>query len=158
MKSRLFVCQIVNSGVSDLSVRDVRSPADVSTACVPLLTDCALFLQLMWKLREGITEGLLHDGYVYKYDISLPHSSFYAIIPELRKRLPADKVGRICGYGHVGMFKSGWTLHGILTFVRDQFLASIANFSINLFFPVFLSFFLHILSTSVYLIISLKLT
>jgi FAD/FMN-containing dehydrogenase len=59
-------------------------------------------IKLMWKLREGITEGLLHDGYVYKYDISLPHSSFYAIIPELKKLLPADKVGRICGYGHVG--------------------------------------------------------
>jgi len=59
-------------------------------------------IKLMWKLREGITEGLLHDGYVYKYDISLPHSSFYAIIPELKTRLPADKVGRICGYGHVG--------------------------------------------------------
>lgn len=61
----------------------------------------------MWKLREGITEGLLHDGYVYKYDISLPHSSFYAIIPELKTLLPADKVGRICGYGHVGRFQIG---------------------------------------------------
>jgi hypothetical protein len=58
----------------------------------------------MWKLREGITEGLLHDGYVFKYDISLPHNSFYAIIPELRTCLPAEKVGRICGYGHVGRF------------------------------------------------------
>ena len=74
-------------------------------ACVLLLT--ALFPQLMWKLREGITEGLLHDGYVYKYDISLPHSSFYAIIPELKTLLPADKVGRICGYGHVGRFQIG---------------------------------------------------
>jgi hypothetical protein len=61
----------------------------------------------MWKLREGITEGLLHDGYVFKYDISLPHSSFYAIIPELKTLLPADKVGRICGYGHVGRFQIG---------------------------------------------------
>ncbi|PNF27569.1 D-2-hydroxyglutarate dehydrogenase, mitochondrial [Cryptotermes secundus] len=59
-------------------------------------------IKLMWKLREGITEGLLHDGYVFKYDISLPHNSFYAIIPELKTRLPAEKVGRICGYGHVG--------------------------------------------------------
>ncbi|XP_069692075.1 D-2-hydroxyglutarate dehydrogenase, mitochondrial isoform X1 [Periplaneta americana] len=59
-------------------------------------------IKLMWNLREGITEGLLHDGYVYKYDISLPHASFYAIIPELQTRLPKDKVGRICGYGHVG--------------------------------------------------------
>ncbi|XP_021937077.1 D-2-hydroxyglutarate dehydrogenase, mitochondrial isoform X3 [Zootermopsis nevadensis] len=59
-------------------------------------------IKLMWNLREGITGGLLHDGYVYKYDISLPHNSFYAIIPELRTLLPADKVGRICGYGHVG--------------------------------------------------------
>jgi hypothetical protein len=64
----------------------------------------------MWKLREGITEGLLHDGYVFKYDISLPHNSFYAIIPELRTRLPAEKVGRICGYGHVGRFQAGMNI------------------------------------------------
>lgn len=74
----------------------------------------------MWNLREGITGGLLHDGYVYKYDISLPHNSFYAIIPELRTLLPADKVGRICGYGHVGMFEVGTNVvWGILMFVRD---------------------------------------
>lgn len=85
-----------------------------SSRCLCLPVSCywltALFPQLMWKLREGITEGLLHDGYVFKYDISLPHSNFYAIIPELKTRLPAEKVGRICGYGHVGRFEAGMNI------------------------------------------------
>ena len=33
--------------------------------------------QQMWPLRERIAEALLHDGYCYKYDISLPFDSFY---------------------------------------------------------------------------------
>jgi hypothetical protein len=78
----------------------------------------------MWKLREGITEGLLHDGYVFKYDISLPHNSFYAIIPELRARLQAEKVGRICGYGHVGRFEAGMNIAWeILILGTDQCLS-----------------------------------
>jgi hypothetical protein len=94
----------------------------------------------MWNLREGITEGLLQDGYVYKYDISLPHNSFYAIIPELRTRLAANTVGRICGYGHVGMFKGMNTAWGNLVFVRGQFL-TITNFTNNFSFAAFICFF-----------------
>ena len=33
--------------------------------------------QQMWPLRERIAEALLHDGYCYKYDISLPFKAFY---------------------------------------------------------------------------------
>jgi hypothetical protein len=99
----------------------------------------------MWNLREGITEGLLHDGYVFKYDISLPHNSFYAIIPELRTHLSANKVGRICGYGHVGMFEAGINIAWeMLMFVRGQFL-TVTNFIINFSFAAFIYLFLHLL-------------
>lgn len=34
-------------------------------------------IQQIWPLRERIAEALLHDGYCYKYDISLPLDHFY---------------------------------------------------------------------------------
>ena len=34
----------------------------------------------MWGLRERIAEALLHDGYCYKYDVSLPLSHFYELV------------------------------------------------------------------------------
>nr|CAD7589520.1 unnamed protein product [Timema genevievae] len=55
----------------------------------------------MWNIRESISLALLSEGYLYKYDISLPHDSFYSIIPELTKRLPSHYI-RCCGYGHIG--------------------------------------------------------
>nr|CAD7394669.1 unnamed protein product [Timema cristinae] len=55
----------------------------------------------MWNIRESISLALLSEGYLYKYDISLPHDSFYSIIPELTKRLPSHII-RCCGYGHIG--------------------------------------------------------
>ncbi|KAJ9600104.1 hypothetical protein L9F63_009615 [Diploptera punctata] len=59
-------------------------------------------IKMFWSLREGVTEGLLQDGYVFKYDISLPHANFYSIVPELQARLSLNQVKRVCGYGHVG--------------------------------------------------------
>ncbi|XP_012234746.1 D-2-hydroxyglutarate dehydrogenase, mitochondrial [Linepithema humile] len=56
----------------------------------------------IWALRERISEGILHDGYVFKYDISLPLSSFYEVIEVLRKRLRDPRIIRISGYGHLG--------------------------------------------------------
>nr|CAD7575962.1 unnamed protein product [Timema californicum] len=55
----------------------------------------------MWNIRESIALALLSEGYLYKYDISIPHDSFYSIIPELTKRLPSHTI-RCCGYGHIG--------------------------------------------------------
>eukprot|EP00794_Sanderia_malayensis_P005501 gene5501-6186_t len=55
----------------------------------------------MWRLREGIAESLMHDGFVYKYDISLPLSCLYDLVTETRQRL-TDKAKTIVGYGHLG--------------------------------------------------------
>lgn len=62
-------------------------------------------LQNIWALRERISEGVLRDGYVFKYDISLPLSSFYEVVEVLRKRIRDPRIVRISGYGHLGIFQ-----------------------------------------------------
>lgn len=54
-----------------------------------------------WKVRECISEGLLHDGSVLKYDISLPIQKYYDIVEDFKARLDGLAF-RVCGYGHVG--------------------------------------------------------
>ncbi|KYN30873.1 D-2-hydroxyglutarate dehydrogenase, mitochondrial [Trachymyrmex septentrionalis] len=56
----------------------------------------------IWALRERISEGVLREGYVFKYDMSLPFSSFYEIIEVLRKQIRDPRIIRISGYGHLG--------------------------------------------------------
>ncbi|KYN06155.1 D-2-hydroxyglutarate dehydrogenase, mitochondrial [Cyphomyrmex costatus] len=58
--------------------------------------------QTIWALRERISEGVLRDGYVFKYDISLPLSSFYEVVEVLRKQIRDPRIVRISGYGHLG--------------------------------------------------------
>lgn len=58
--------------------------------------------QNIWDLRERITEGLVHDGYVFKYDISLPLENFYSIVTVMKERVGTDAV-RVSGYGHLGI-------------------------------------------------------
>lgn len=55
----------------------------------------------IWQLRETISTALIKEGYVFKYDISLPLSHFYDIVPAMRDRV-GDLAYRVCGYGHVG--------------------------------------------------------
>ncbi|XP_050540677.1 D-2-hydroxyglutarate dehydrogenase, mitochondrial-like isoform X2 [Daktulosphaira vitifoliae] len=58
--------------------------------------------QSLWKIRESIPESLLRFGFVYKYDITLPHHYFYKIIPEIRNRLSENPfVKAVSGYGHL---------------------------------------------------------
>ena len=56
----------------------------------------------MWALRERTAESLLHDGYTYKYDISLPLSVWYDLVREMRERLAGTSAIRCVGYGHLG--------------------------------------------------------
>ncbi|XP_013785985.1 D-2-hydroxyglutarate dehydrogenase, mitochondrial-like [Limulus polyphemus] len=55
----------------------------------------------LWDVRERAAEALLHDGYVYSYDLSLPSKAYYHIVPVMKDRL-GSKVKRCAGYGHVG--------------------------------------------------------
>ncbi|KAF7279777.1 hypothetical protein GWI33_006760 [Rhynchophorus ferrugineus] len=59
-------------------------------------------MRTIWDLRERITEGFIHDGYVFKYDVSLPIENFYSLVPVMRERLANDDVVRVSGYGHLG--------------------------------------------------------
>lgn len=56
----------------------------------------------MWALRERIAEGVMNEGYVYKYDVSLPLKNFYQVIEALRDHVKSPEVLRISGYGHLG--------------------------------------------------------
>lgn len=55
----------------------------------------------IWQIRESIPTALIKEGYVFKYDISLPLSHFYEIVPAMRERV-GELAYRVCGYGHVG--------------------------------------------------------
>lgn len=58
-------------------------------------------IQAIWQLREFVPTGIIRDGYCFKYDISLPLSHFYEIVPATKKQL-GDLATRVCGYGHIG--------------------------------------------------------
>ncbi|XP_002723770.1 D-2-hydroxyglutarate dehydrogenase, mitochondrial [Oryctolagus cuniculus] len=57
--------------------------------------------QTLWALRERITEALSCDGYVYKYDLSLPVERLYDIVIDVRARL-GPNAKNVVGYGHLG--------------------------------------------------------
>lgn len=60
-------------------------------------------IKAIWEVRERITEALKHDGYVYKYDISLPLPKLYNVVEDTRKRFEGDaRVTRVVGFGHMG--------------------------------------------------------
>lgn len=66
--------------------------------------------QALWALRERISEALSHDGYVYKYDLSLPLDRLYDLVDDLRARLgPSAK--HVVGYGHLG--ERSWQAGGL---------------------------------------------
>ncbi|XP_057375855.1 D-2-hydroxyglutarate dehydrogenase, mitochondrial-like [Daphnia carinata] len=55
----------------------------------------------LWELRERISEALACEGYVYKYDVSVPVRQFYQLVDDMRIRLGNLPI-RCCGYGHLG--------------------------------------------------------
>lgn len=56
---------------------------------------------MLWALRERITEALSRDGYVFKYDISLPVDRLYDLVIDLRTRI-GPRAKHVVGYGHLG--------------------------------------------------------
>uniref|UniRef100_A0A8C5JRS7 D-2-hydroxyglutarate dehydrogenase, mitochondrial n=1 Tax=Junco hyemalis TaxID=40217 RepID=A0A8C5JRS7_JUNHY len=58
-------------------------------------------IKVLWSLRERITEALTHEGYVYKYDISLPVGKLYDLVTDMRVRL-GQSAKNVVGYGHLG--------------------------------------------------------
>ncbi|XP_061492621.1 D-2-hydroxyglutarate dehydrogenase, mitochondrial isoform X2 [Rhineura floridana] len=58
-------------------------------------------IKALWALRERITEALTYDGFVYKYDISLPVEKLYDLVTDMRARLGRN-AKNVVGYGHLG--------------------------------------------------------
>ncbi|CAA7266588.1 unnamed protein product [Cyclocybe aegerita] len=81
----------------------------------------------IWALREGVTEAVSKEGKAYKYDISIPLSSFKRVVDDTREHLRSkgllhDKaVKYVLGYGHVG----DGNLH--LNIVADAYLPEIES-------------------------------
>ncbi|KAJ3567364.1 hypothetical protein NP233_g6408 [Leucocoprinus birnbaumii] len=81
----------------------------------------------LWALREGVTEAVSKEGKPYKYDISVPLSSFKEVVDNTREHLRSkgllhDKaVKHVLGYGHVG----DGNLH--LNIVADSYLPEIQD-------------------------------
>lgn len=55
----------------------------------------------IWQLRESIPTAQLNEKYFFKYDISLPLSHFYDIVPVLQQRL-GNMVDSVAAFGHMG--------------------------------------------------------
>lgn len=58
-------------------------------------------IKQIWQLREFIPTSLVQNAYCFKYDISLPLSHFYEIVPATKERV-GDLAKTVCGYGHIG--------------------------------------------------------
>lgn len=62
----------------------------------------------IWALREGVTEAVSKEGKAYKYDISVPLSTFKEVVDITREHLRSKgllgekAVKHVIGYGHVG--------------------------------------------------------
>ncbi|KAG5353242.1 hypothetical protein C0989_008977 [Termitomyces sp. Mn162] len=62
----------------------------------------------LWALREGVTEAVSKEGKPYKYDISVPLTTFQDVVDNTREHLGSkgllgdDAVKHVLGYGHVG--------------------------------------------------------
>jgi len=59
----------------------------------------------LWRLREGIPESLRREGYVYKFDISIPLPRMYDIVEILRNKFSEIETltgTKVYGFGHLG--------------------------------------------------------
>lgn len=55
----------------------------------------------LWSMRERVTEALTHDGFNYKYDVSLPVETIYQLVTDMRAHL-GGQAKSVVGYGHMG--------------------------------------------------------
>ncbi|CAF3364473.1 unnamed protein product [Rotaria sp. Silwood1] len=57
----------------------------------------------LWSIRERVPEALVADGYVFKYDFSLPPSRMYKLVEETQERMKQfSNVRNVTGFGHLG--------------------------------------------------------
>lgn len=66
----------------------------------PLNRDDPKFVERLWNINNRILTSLAQQGYVYQYDLSLPHKSLYPVVEELRSYLK-DEVIKVASCGHL---------------------------------------------------------
>lgn len=66
-------------------------------------------IQALWQVRERINEACAREGFVFKYDVSMPGlDHLYSLVAETRSALSdaelkgEDAVQAVVGYGHMG--------------------------------------------------------
>ncbi|XP_022090093.1 D-2-hydroxyglutarate dehydrogenase, mitochondrial-like [Acanthaster planci] len=63
-------------------------------------------IQMIWALRERINESIQRTKQQYKYDLTIPHRTYYDLVPMIRDYLRTQHahlpVCDVIGYGHVG--------------------------------------------------------
>lgn len=55
----------------------------------------------IWRLREWFGIAYSEEKHVFKYDLSVPLSKFYDIVPVIKERV-GDRAFSVSGFGHMG--------------------------------------------------------
>lgn len=57
----------------------------------------------LWSIRESVPISLVENGYVFKYDFSLPPTRMYKLVEETQARMKQfSNVNTVAGFGHLG--------------------------------------------------------
>lgn len=83
--------------------------SDESLVQTGVLAQNTEHFQQLWSLRECIPEAISKDGKAYKYDISVPVSTFEDVVKKTREQLKCKGlyktpggVREVVGFGHIG--------------------------------------------------------
>ena len=83
--------------------------SDESLVKTGVLAQATEQFQQLWSLRECIPEAVSKEGKAYKYDISVPITTFEEVVQKTREQLKSKNlyktpggVKEVVGYGHVG--------------------------------------------------------
>ncbi|XP_031621872.1 D-2-hydroxyglutarate dehydrogenase, mitochondrial-like [Contarinia nasturtii] len=66
-----------------------------------VVTNETVKVRQIWAIRELLPTAKINEKYFFKYDISVPLSRFYEIVPVMREHL-GDSVCDVQGFGHIG--------------------------------------------------------
>lgn len=95
------------------------------TICDGMTTGEASKVAQIWQLREWIPLALKKEKYCFTYDITLPISYYYDIVPMLSERI-GDLAYVVCGFGHLG--DSNLHVHVLCDEYSDEVLKRIEPF------------------------------
>jgi (R)-2-hydroxyglutarate---pyruvate transhydrogenase len=101
-----MLIQLITQKLADLLESLLES--DTPLVNTGVLSQSPAQFSSLWALREGVTEAISKEGKAYKYDISVPLSTFKTVVDGTREHLRSkgllgdNAVKHVLGYGHVG--------------------------------------------------------